>query len=239
MATAEKPPCRLFVIPARDRPRALIVRRGPAAWYHLILWNTAEDTFEHGAWFRGRIYEERCDLSPDGELFLYFALQGRKWRTSYQGSWTAVSRPPWLHALVLWPQGHTWGGGGRFVAERQAILWTCDLEAHPDHPLVGLEVSHGSPSSEDRARRSKEWSGTDHAGNLVYTSKGRLFRKRRTLESSEAVQIADFNDLRPDPQPAPAWACRPLPPARRRDTARRKRSGATSHRARGHKRVRS
>ena len=71
-----KPPCRLFVIHAREQPVALILRRGPARWYHLISWRTDTDTFEHGAWFRGRIYEDRCDLSPDGELFLYFALQG-------------------------------------------------------------------------------------------------------------------------------------------------------------------
>jgi hypothetical protein len=48
--------------------------------------------------------------SPDGELLLYFALQGSRWQTSYRGSWTAVSRVPWLHALALWPQGDTWGG---------------------------------------------------------------------------------------------------------------------------------
>ena len=89
-----RPPCRLFVIPAREADVALILRRGPASWYHLILWHTDTDTFDHGAWFRGRIYEERCDLSPDGQLFVYFALQGRKWGSEYKGSWTAVSRPP-------------------------------------------------------------------------------------------------------------------------------------------------
>ena len=67
----------------------------------MILWHTDTDEFEHGAWFKGRIYEERCDLSADGQLFLYFALQGSRWRTSYKGSWTAVSRPPWLQALVF------------------------------------------------------------------------------------------------------------------------------------------
>ena len=66
---------RLFVIPARDVAKAVIIRRGPSAWHHLIAWDTKRDVFEHGAWFRGRIYPERCDLSPDGELFLYFALQ--------------------------------------------------------------------------------------------------------------------------------------------------------------------
>jgi hypothetical protein len=69
-------PPRLFVVLAREAPIGVILRRGPAAWYHVILWHTDTDHFERGAWFKGRIYEERCDLSPDGQLFLYFALQG-------------------------------------------------------------------------------------------------------------------------------------------------------------------
>jgi hypothetical protein len=73
--------CRLFVIPARDKPGAIIIRRGPSAWYHLILWETRRknrDLFTNGAWFRGRIYPEKCDLSPDGNLFVYFAFQGSR-----------------------------------------------------------------------------------------------------------------------------------------------------------------
>ena len=211
--SAAAPPCRLFIIPARDRPMALILRRGPAAWYHLIRWDTTKDTFEHGAWFRGRIYEERCDLSPDGELFLYFALQGRRWQTTYKGAWTAISRVPWLHALTLWPQGHTWGGGGCFVSNRKAVLWTGDLTTHPDHPLVGLEVSSGSATGRLRAT---EWTGRDHGGNVVYTRAGRLFREVTHLHRTEVVEIADFNGLKPDPTPPPAWARKPLSPLRLR-----------------------
>jgi hypothetical protein len=208
--SADKPACRLFIIPARDRPVALILRRGPAAWYHLVMWDTTKDTFEHGAWFRGRIYEERCDLSPDGELFLYFALQGRRWQTSYKGAWTAISRAPWLHALTLWPQGHTWGGGGRFISNRKAVLWTRDLKTHPDHPLVGLDVSFGSPTSLDCELRPKEWSSQDHAGNAVYTREGRLFREVAHRHGPQVVEIADFNALQPDPAPTPGWAREPL-----------------------------
>ncbi len=211
------PPPRLHVLLARDAPVGLILRRGPAAWYHLVHWHTGADRFEPGAWFRGRLYEERCDLSPDGELFLYFALQGTRWRTSYKGSWTAVSRPPWLHALGLWPQGDTWGGGGRFVGTRKVALWTNDLRPHPDHPGTGLEVSSGSRSPFDASSElpSREWSGRDQSGEPVFTSAGKLFRKR----GGRDVEIADFNGLRPDPQPPPEWATRPLPP---RGRARRK-----------------
>lgn len=223
--TAPAPPCRLFVIGARRAPRALIVRRGPSGWYHLIRWDRDTDAFTHGAWFRGRIYEERCDLSPDGELFLYFALQGSRWHTSYKGAWTAVSRSPWLHALALWPQGHTWGGGGGFLDDRRLALWGC-LErpvTHPDHPATGLEVVPGRPD----ARRQlgliveglgpSEWSSGD-----TRVSAGRLLRRRGAGE----IVLADFNGLRPDPQPAPAWARAPLAPrgsrAWRRDRRKRR-----------------
>jgi len=208
------------VIRARAAPVALVLRRGPSDWYHLIRWNTAQDTFEHGAWFRGRIYEERCDLSPDGELFLYFALQGSRWRTSYQGSWTAVSRPPWLHALGLWPQGDTWGGGGTFLSHRRVALWTSHLVPHPDHPGTGLEVVEGRPGAL-RALGSIEVAlGTDTpSDDGVRVSDGRIFRRRGTKE----IEIADFRDLRPDPQPPPAWARAPLAPrgSRRWRRARR------------------
>lgn len=214
----EKSPCRLFVIMAQLNPVAVILRRGPSAWYHLILWHTNRDEFESGAWFRGRIYKDRCHLSPDGNLFIYFALQGRKWNTSYQGAWTAISRPPWLHALALWPQGHTWGGGGRFLENRKVALWNGCCQPHPNHPPTGLEISSGSGWSFDpdiaKAALSakQEWIGEDHAGYEIYAWQGKLFR----CYSDGDVEIADFNGLEPDPQPAPEWAKAPLRPLRSR-----------------------
>jgi hypothetical protein len=221
------PACRLHVVLAREAPVAVILRRGPSAWYQVILWHTDRDRFEDGAWFKGRLYEERCDLSPDGQLFLYFALQGARWRTSYKGTWTAVSRPPWLHALVLWPQGDTWGGGGRFIGKRKVALFTgLPLATHPDHPLVGLEAVNATgtiagPSSFLRTAtrdRDAEWSGRDQAGEEVFTSKGRLFRRRRGRD----LELADFRGRTPDPQPAPDWATAPLPPLPRPRRPRRR-----------------
>lgn len=93
-------------------------RRGQSKQVLLLTWNTATDEFEAGQWFKGRIYERRCDLSPGGELLLYFAANHR---VPYI-SWSAVSRPPYLTALALWPKGDCWGGGGLFEGHERIDL---------------------------------------------------------------------------------------------------------------------
>lgn len=102
--------CRLYAILARDGRSAVVFRRGPSRQVLLLRWRLDSDTIEPGQWLKGRIYERRCDLSPDGELLIYFAA---KWETT-MSTWTAISRPPYLTALALWPKGDAWGGGGVF-----------------------------------------------------------------------------------------------------------------------------
>ena len=93
-------------------------RRGPSKQVLLIAWNLDDDTFEEGQWLKGRIYERRCDLSPDGRYLFYFAAN---WKPPYQ-SWTAISRPPYLTALALWPKGDAWGGGRHFATNKHVLL---------------------------------------------------------------------------------------------------------------------
>ncbi|MFO0774023.1 MAG: hypothetical protein U0172_05090 [Nitrospiraceae bacterium] len=78
------------------------------------MWDRRTDRFTLGQWFKGRIYERRCDLSPDGTHLLYFALDG-KWQELSQGSWSAISRAPYLKALAFFPKGDCWQGGGLFL----------------------------------------------------------------------------------------------------------------------------
>lgn len=199
---------RLFVIFARDEPTAVILRRGPSAWYHLISWNTANDTFSHGAWFRGRIFEDKCDLSPDGQLFLYSVHKPGQEDPTYSEDWTALSRPPWLFALTLWPQGTTRGGGGRFVDSRQIVLCCHERQAHPNHPLRGLELVSGTVDYQESSDEVPEadWCGRDQQGRLVFSFEGELLHR----DTDQDRLIADFTDLYPAPQPAPDWARLPL-----------------------------
>jgi hypothetical protein len=115
---------RLYVIQAREADSAVVFRRGPSKRVMLIGWNTSDDTLVDGQWLKGRIYERRCDLSPNGDLLLYFAASYRK----PYFSWSAVSRPPFLTALAMWPKGDGWGGGGLFETSRRILLNHRDKE---------------------------------------------------------------------------------------------------------------
>ncbi|MGL4491097.1 MAG: hypothetical protein ACRCU5_16785, partial [Rhizobiaceae bacterium] len=114
----------------------------------------ARDTLEQGQWLKGRIYERRCDLSPDGQKLVYFAADFR----SKAYSWTAVSRPPWLTAEYFFPKGDCWGGGGLFDTDKSLRLNHAVEEASQLEPVKG--------------RRTPKYMLADKAKGAVLTAKG-------------------------------------------------------------------
>lgn len=104
-------PPRIHVIVARQAPVAVVFRRGPSKLATTFLWDLESNSVTIGQWFKGRIYSLRADLSPDGKHMIYFAMDGR-WSREAKGSWTAVSRAPFLKAIALYPKGDCWFGGG-------------------------------------------------------------------------------------------------------------------------------
>jgi hypothetical protein len=225
-----------FVIFARDANVAVILRRGPSAWFHVIRWDTDDDTFLHGAWFKGRIYPEKCDLAPDGGLLLCFMHQGSRLRTDYTDSWSAISRCPWLDALWLLPQGTIYGGGGRFTGNQSVMLRRFPgfpTEPHPKHPGHNLTIDFETTlelvpeHASNEEIEGADWSGRDQRDRLVYTTGGRLFL--RDESASEDKCLADFSVCVPDPSPAPKVASAPLLPQKRtRENRRRKQVAAVS-----------
>ncbi len=109
---------RLYVIVARSAETAVVFRRGPTKQVQLWRWHRRRDEFEPGQWLAGRVYERRCDLSPDGSLLVYFAATYRQPYPTY----TVVSRPPYFTALALFPKDDAWGGGGLFSGPRRLLL---------------------------------------------------------------------------------------------------------------------
>ena len=210
----------------------MVLRRGPAHWVEVVKWNTAEDTFEHGQWMHGKIYAERCGLSPNGELFVYFAMKRGKVNESdgYSYTFTAVSRPPYLTALAMWPAGSTWGGGGRFIDNKTLRLAYGDNGTrtpragnteifmaplpmhHPNHPpgqlTIETDLDYYAPDREFRAAPNgypvdAEWTGMDHRGRRIFTRAGVLY----ALAGDRQTEVLkDFNVDERRQAIAPKWA---------------------------------
>ncbi len=175
--------CWMFVLLAREASVGVILRRGPTNWFHVTLWNTRTDKFQSGQWFHGRIYPGRCDVSPDGKLFIYFA--GKFRQQDVARTWTAVSRPPYLTALALWPIDDTWGGYGVFIDNRTVLVATSGpsfgAKHDPDHPPGPLRVleycslKEGDPLREIMPSSQSGWSGTSgfrKSGELTLERQG-------------------------------------------------------------------
>ncbi len=197
MSERVKAPCRLFGILARQANVGILLRRGPSKWVRLIKWFVGEDRFEFGQWFKGRVYEDRCDLSPSGRLLIYFASKINErtladspsfletiWAIAgleagqsshYTYAWTAVSKPPWFTALALWPKGDCWRGGGLFEDESTVRVNHSPTEArpHPNHLPSQLTVQATSVASELlRSERLKRdgWV-LEQEGEFIHSSK--------------------------------------------------------------------
>ncbi len=123
----EKFPARLHVLVARDSKRAVVIRRGPSKSTCILAWDRKKNTFEVSQWLKGRIYERRSDISPSGKHWIYFAMNG-KWDSEAKGSWTAISRTPWLKSVSLYAKGDCWHGGGLFLDEKE--FWLNDGRGH-------------------------------------------------------------------------------------------------------------
>ena len=144
----------------------------------------------------------------------------------YKYTFTAVSRPPYLTALAMWPEGSTWGGGGRFIDNRTlrvaygahgtshpGVAHTTIFMApmpppHPNHLPVGLRIEtdldHYAPDAGFRtsAISNSVWRGRDHQGRGIVARDGALFALGR--DRNETL-LRDFNgDKRESIAPPPA-----------------------------------
>jgi hypothetical protein len=207
MDITRTPPCRLDLVFAAEAPIAAVLRRGPSRRVHLVVWHTKTDQFVPGEWWHGRVYSERCGLSPNGQLLVYFAYQ---WRPRYipEGifAFTAVSRPPHFKPVTLWPADSTWGGGGYFADNRTLCLSYGESSAptaHPDYPPKGFQVKTGQvprrpnflPPAGSAVYPDSDWSGKDHQGKNIFTRAGRLYR----VVNRKEILLRDFNRDLPPP----------------------------------------
>ncbi len=141
MDSSPQPACRLYVLVAAKAPVALVLRRGPSEWWHLLHWDLTTLNVTPGAWFHGNLYPRRCDISADGRLFGYFAL--KRSHSEWPDAYFAVSKTPWLEALAAWKTGGTWTWGCQFSEDGKLNIRACMYE-HPFHGDYPAGFSIGS-----------------------------------------------------------------------------------------------
>ncbi len=198
----------IHILFASEPSKAVVVRRGPSKWVQILLWDTKTDSIEPGSWFHGRIYEEGCSLSPDGQLFAYFATKyhGPKTR-GVNYAYTAISRPPWLKALAIWPMDDTWGGNTKFV-DNQTLMIDCPHweKLHTEDTLpegmnilprwVGIDAPEQSlPEIPKSSANYYNGKGIDQRGKSFTYKNGKLLREENV--------IIDLASMKPDPTPPP------------------------------------
>lgn len=150
------PPPRIHVILAYSQRVGVVFRRGPANHVASFLWDLNTDSFHIGQWLKGRIYEHRADISPDGKHMIYFA-RNAKWNSETGGTWTAVSKVPYLKALDLYAKGDTYDGGGLFQSNDS--YWLNDRYFRIENTLKhssGLTVQHGWDKEQKFGRKFTE-----------------------------------------------------------------------------------
>ena len=108
-------PARIHLLPAAKAPVVIVVRRKPSKLFHIIRVDTVTGRAEQGAWFTGKLYPMRCDVSFDGEWLVYLAMGGRG------NTWNGVSKLPRLtssapyHQKTWAPLTASWSTGGSAV----------------------------------------------------------------------------------------------------------------------------
>lgn len=123
-------PPRLYCIVAKDAQVAVVFRRGPSHWWHILRWDLDRHEIQPGAWFRGWLYPRRSDISPDGKFLHYFALKhGKRAEAWLDRTYSAVSKLPWLRALAAWKEYGTWTMGYHFRGAREQRPPDADIGA--------------------------------------------------------------------------------------------------------------
>jgi hypothetical protein len=109
---------RLHLLAAKEAPIVVILQRKRAKLFHIITVDTEKHWVKEGSWFRGRLYEMKCDVSFDGEFMVYLAIGKGSGKFT---SWSGLCRLPWLKALVeSETPGSNWGGG--YFTDRKVLI---------------------------------------------------------------------------------------------------------------------
>ncbi|MCC6687365.1 MAG: hypothetical protein IT205_10335 [Fimbriimonadaceae bacterium] len=147
---------------AREANQVIVLRRGPSKYTQMLVWDLSTDQVTPGQWLKGRVYEKRCDVSPDGKHFVgccsNYSQSHRKrfaGTANWEGSWihcgwTVVSHPPYFTAVGLWLTGGAWNGGGVWKSNKHLAVNNFPHCWEERQSPKGIQVSKlNLPMSED------------------------------------------------------------------------------------------
>jgi hypothetical protein len=147
--------CRIYALLSRNGKTAVVFRRGPSKHVLLLRWDLETDEIQQGQWLKGRIYERLSDLSPDGELLIYATSNFKKSKTFE--SYCAISRPPYLTALALWPSLTGCRSSGSFQSNTSILLDNGSsppiLGSIPKTMTVSPSIATSEPIEDTRMKR--------------------------------------------------------------------------------------
>jgi len=151
----------VFCVPDPESRVAAVIHKMPSRWWRLGRWDFASGAYEEGAWFRGNLYPQRCDLSPGGRWFSYFAYQPySSWAPGE--NYYAVSRLPWLKALAAWREFTTAEYGLQFATDHAE--WVIGQPAFGDvsvfRTVSGLRATGPAQFAVERRRGWAESAST-------------------------------------------------------------------------------
>ncbi len=206
MSTAA-PPCRLYGIVARNAPVAVVFRRGPSKWWHIIKWDLKNKRLEQGAWFKGNLYPRRSAISPDGKRLAYYALKGQE---NWQSPWCTffgVSKVPWLTALVAWQtMGTCTQGAWFFDNEHLGIAGDVNHELFHGNfpgkvsniriPKDGFHLEQASGWSRPQSALVDQLSSLIPKRSLEFPSDRIVWGKKQRSGPSMLISVSDGVDFR-------------------------------------------
>lgn len=141
--------CPLYCVLATDAAIAAVFQRHSHRWWRVLAWDVNKRTVSPGAWFRGQLHPRGASVSTCGTYLHYQARKPKRhpfWsagRSAVDG-YHAISKLPWLSALIAWRFAPVSGGSGAWEATwvTAHMLEQAGPEQEPDYRTSRVSSSH-------------------------------------------------------------------------------------------------
>lgn len=183
MSTNSTPKIRGFLALETNKGLFLYRRSSKTTYLVSFSYDKKKDKLKLGSGFYGKLYPNRCDISPDGGDFIYFAMGAslKKYGVKFT-CWTAICKPPEIKAQWFLGQNDTWGGGGVFLNSRTVYVNRLP-EAKADDKYYNYKITYDQKQYNPSVHFGRGWKSVkqDKYGNVKEAKKsnGEITIERR------------------------------------------------------------